>query len=256
MKQAGVWLQRQPTLGIIGIVGIDLEPMPVSTRTQLITQLPKIRRRQALFDQWVAEAAVALQVLSGAAAASRSNPAGRLRSDSPEELSAHEKRHSAGLMRVNHVGEICAQALYRGQALAADRLQTKELLRQAAKEEVDHLVWCQQRLKELSSHVSLFNPIWYAGSFALGLAASKAGERYNLGFMAETERQVEAHLDGHLKTLPQSDERSRKIVVQMRDDEIKHRRTAVQHGGVSLPTPIPSIMTFMSKVMTKSAYRI
>ena len=218
--------------------------------------MPKMRRRQTLLDQWVGEAAVALQVLSGAAVASRSNPAGRVPLDAPEELTDQDRRHSAGLMRVNHVGEICAQALYRGQALAADRLETNELLRQAAKEEVDHLVWCQQRLKELNSRVSVLNPLWYAGSFALGLAASKAGERYNLGFMAETERQVEAHLDKHLKTLPDADERSRKIVTQMRDDEIKHRRAAVQHGGISLPAPIPSIMKFMSKIMTKSAYHV
>lgn len=232
----------------------------MSTQTPLNTHVPKIRRRNALFDRWVGEAAVALQVLTGASVASRPNPAGRNPSDvpkdAPDELAAHEKRHAAGLMRVNHVGEICAQALYRGQAIGADRQETKELLREAAKEEVDHLVWCQQRLKELHSHASFLNPIWYASSFALGLVASKAGERYNLGFMAETERQVEAHLDGHLKALPHADVRSRKIVTQMRDDEIKHRRTAMQHGGVSLPAPVPSIMTFISKVMTKSAYHI
>ncbi|WP_369810233.1 2-polyprenyl-3-methyl-6-methoxy-1,4-benzoquinone monooxygenase [Orrella daihaiensis] len=215
-----------------------------------------MRRREGLFDQLIGEASVALQVLSGAAVASRPNPAGRRLPEEPESLNQAERRHAAGLMRINHVGEICAQALYRGQALAVERQQTKELLREAAREEVDHLVWCQDRLKELNSRVSLLNPIWYAGSFMLGLAASRAGERYNLGFMAETERQVEAHLDGHLKSLPEGDGRSRKIVTQMRDDEIKHRRTAQKHGGVELPFPVPSVMKFMSKVMTKSVYYV
>jgi ubiquinone biosynthesis monooxygenase Coq7 len=159
-------------------------------------------------------------------------------------------------MRINHVGEVCAQALYRGQALAVDREQTKALLREAAREEVDHLVWCQDRLKEVNSRVSFLNPLWYAGSFTLGLIASRAGERYNLGFMAETERQVEAHLNDHLKSLPQDDQRSRKIITQMRDDEIEHRRTAQRHGGVDLPFPVPNVMKIMSKVMTKSAYYI
>ena len=213
-------------------------------------------RRVGFFDQLIGEASVALQVLSGAAIASRPNPAGRLSADTAESLTPWQRRHAAGLMRINHVGEICAQALYRGQALAVERQQTKELLREAAREEVDHLVWCQERLKELNSRTSLLSPVWYAGSFALGLAASRAGERYNLGFMAETERQVEAHLNGHLKSLPEGDERSRKIVTQMRDDEIEHRRTAQKHGGVELPFPVPSVMKFMSKVMTKSVYYI
>lgn len=216
----------------------------------------KLRRRQGPLDQLIGEAAVAIEVLSCAAVASRPNPAGPRGGEDSAALAAHEQRHAAGLMRINHVGEICAQALYRGQALVAGREQTKELLREAAREEVDHLVWCQQRLKELNSRVSLLNPVWYAGSFALGVIASRAGERYNLGFMAETERQVEAHLDGHLKSLPEGDERSRKIVTQMRDDEIKHRRTAQQHGGVDLPFPVPSLMKLMSKVMTKTVYYV
>ncbi len=215
-----------------------------------------MRRSEGLLDQIIGEASVALQVLSGAAVASRPNPAGRISSEAPESLTPPQQRHVAGLMRINHVGEVCAQALYRGQALAVEREQTKALLRKAAREEVDHLVWCQDRLKEVNSRVSLFNPVWYAGSFALGLIASRAGERYNLGFMAETERQVEAHLNDHLKLLPQGDERSRKIITQMRDDEIEHRRTAQRHGGVELPFPIPSVMKLISKVMTKSAYYI
>jgi len=215
-----------------------------------------MRRREGLLDNLIGEASVALQVLSGVSVASRPNPAGKPSVDEPESLKPDQQRHSAGLMRINHVGEVCAQALYRGQAVAVEREQTKAILREAAREEVDHLVWCQQRLKELNSRVSLLNPVWYAGSFALGVVASRAGERYNLGFMAETERQVEAHLNGHLKTLPPDDQRSRHIITQMRDDEIRHRRTAQQHGGQDLPFPIPSIMKFMSKVMTKSVYYI
>jgi len=168
----------------------------------------------------------------------------------------HEQRHAAGLMRVNHVGEVCAQALYRGQATACKREQTRELLRDAAREETDHLVWCDTRLQELNSRPSLLNPVWYATSFALGVLASRAGEKYNLGFMAEIERQVEAHLESHLKKLPLQDTRSREIVVQMRDDEVKHRKTAQRHGATALPAPIPSFMKFISKVMTKTAYRI
>ncbi len=216
----------------------------------------QFHRRAGAFDQIIGEAAVALRVLSGVASPSRPSPAADLPAQTLPELTEQQKRHAAGLMRVNHVGEVCAQALYRGQALAAKRPQTRQLLQEAAREEVDHLVWCQQRLKELGARVSLLNPLWYAGSLGLGLLASRAGEKYNLGFMAETERQVEAHLDGHLKSLPAADERSRAIVRQMRDDEIKHRRSAVKQGGVDLPSPIPNIMKIMSKVMTKSAYNL
>lgn len=224
--------------------------------TAKIKSVTPFRRRQGLMDRLVGEVAVAVQVLSGVATASRAYPPGRQIEPGEETMTADEQSHAAGLMRVNHVGEVCAQALYRGQGLAGVRDETRALLREAAHEEVDHLVWCSQRLQELSSRPSLLNPIWYLGSFTLGVLASRAGERYNLGFMAETERQVEAHLAQHLKTLPVGDERSRQVVVQMRDDEIRHRKTAQQHGAVSLPAPIPAIMTFVSKVMTKSAYRI
>lgn len=212
------------------------------------------RRRVGLLDPLVGELAVALQVLSGAATASRPNPAGA--NAGAESLGESERRHAAGLMRVNHVGEVCAQALYRGQALACRHAQTEALLLDAAREEVDHLAWCAQRLRELDSRPSLLNPFWYAGSLALGLLASRAGEAYNLGFMAETEKQVEAHLNDHLRLLPEADTRSRRIVGQMRDDEIKHRKTAQKAGAASLPDPLPSLMKFMSKVMTKSAYVI
>lgn len=216
----------------------------------------RLRRHHTPFEKLIGEVAAALQVVSGVAHAARPNPAGDFNETEDEALSQYEKRHSAGLMRVNHVGEVCAQALYRGQAFVAKREPTRQMLMESATEEVDHLVWCDQRLRELGSRVSFLNPVWYAGSFALGLVASLTPERYNLGFMAETERQVEAHLDGHLKELPAQDSRSRKIVVQMRDDEIKHRKTAQRHGAARLPDPVPSLMKLTSRLMTSSSYWI
>lgn len=216
----------------------------------------RLRRHDSLLEKLVRECAAALQVVSGVAHAGRPNPAGVADAFEDESLTHQEKRHSAGLMRVNHVGEICAQALYRGQAFAAKREVTRQMLLESAAEEVDHLVWCDQRLQELGSRTSLLNPVWYLGSFAMGLAASLAPERYNLGFMAETERQVEAHLNGHLKELSAEDQRSRRIVVQMRDDEIKHRKTAQRHGAARLPEPIAGMMKLTSRMMTSSAYWI
>ena len=213
-----------------------------------------IRRRYSPFERVVGEVAAALTVLSGTAQANRPNPAGPMTEEADAGLRDFDRRHAAGLMRVNHVGEICAQALYRGQAFMAKREPTRNLLQEAASEEVDHLVWCEDRLKELDSRTSYLKPFWYAGSFAMGLAASAASERYNLGFMAETERQVEAHLDQHLEELPVNDERSRKIVEQMRDDEVEHRKTAQRHGAARLMDPIPSLMKLTSRVMTSTAY--
>ncbi|MER1939314.1 MULTISPECIES: 2-polyprenyl-3-methyl-6-methoxy-1,4-benzoquinone monooxygenase [unclassified Castellaniella] len=213
------------------------------------------QRRPTLLDQLLAEGGRALQVLDGSVPHDRAYPAGPAKPDEPA-LSPDESRHSAGLMRVNHVGEICAQALYRGQALLCRDESIRAVLYQAAAEEVDHLAWCRQRLNELQSRPSILNPLWYAGSFGLGLAASRAGVPHNLGFMAETERQVEEHLDGHLSTLPEHDHRSRQVVTQMRDDEIGHRATAEHHGAVPLPAPVRWAMRLMSKVMTTSAYRI
>ena len=223
------------------------------------TTLPKsgpvsLRRRHGPLDALLAETDRALRVLSGSASAGRAYPA--TAQELPQSLSVQEKRHAAGLMRVNHVGEVCAQALYRGQASVCKEPGPRALLLNAAAEEVDHLVWCNARLNELGSRPSLLNPVWYAGSFALGVMASVAGVPRNLGFMAETEKQVEAHLDEHLRTLPVQDERSRQIVQKMKDDEAQHRASAEQAGGVPLPAPVKMAMRAMSKVMTTTAYWI
>ncbi len=217
---------------------------------------PSFRRRTGLFDALIGEIDVALNVLSGHAHAGRPYPAASCDADADQVLTDSEKQHSAGLMRVNHVGEVCAQALYRGQALGCKSAPTIAIFREAAEEETDHLAWCEHRLKELKSRPSYLNPVWYAGAFAMGLAASQLGVARNLGFMAETEQQVEAHLEAHLIDLPAQDQRSRTIVVQMRDDEIKHRKTAQNHGGVAMAKPIRRLMTLVSKVMTKTAYQI
>jgi ubiquinone biosynthesis monooxygenase Coq7 len=224
----------------------------------LPSQQPAARfvRRHSWLDPLIAEVDVALQVLAGVSTAARTNPAGPLISGQDEVQDLHQKKHAAGLMRINQVGEVCAQALYRGQAAVCRDPDTVELLREAASEEIDHLAWCNQRLKELHSHPSVLNPLWYAGSFALGLLAGRAGVARSLGFMAETERQVEAHLEDHLKRLPEEDARSRRIVEQMKRDEAGHRMTAEAHGATALPAPVRGLMTWMSKIMTTAAYRI
>lgn len=172
------------------------------------------------------------------------------------ELSEAEKRHAAGLMRVNHSGEVCAQALYQGQALTARNPEAARALLEASDEETEHLAWCERRLHELGSHKSLLNPLWYAGSFALGAVAGALGDKWNLGFLAETERQVEGHLDGHLSSLPESDAKSRAVVEQMKADEIKHAETAIAHGGAELPEPVKQAMRLTSKILTFAAYRV
>lgn len=161
-----------------------------------------------------------------------------------------------GLMRVNHCGEICAQALYQGQALTSRDPAIRDALRSAADEETEHLAWTEQRIAELGGRKSLLNPLWYAGSLTLGLVAGALGDKLSLGFLAETERQVEAHLDGHLVSLPEDDLRSRAIVDQMRLDEIQHAETAVRYGATELPTPVKKAMKLMAKVMTGTAYRL
>ena len=166
------------------------------------------------------------------------------------------RRHAAGLMRVNHAGEIAAQGLYQGQALTARHPETEAALRHAAAEEGDHLAWCRDRLDELGSRPSLLNPLWYAGSVTIGALAGLFGDRTSLGFMAETERQVEGHLADHLDRLPADDQRSRAIVEQMQVDEIGHGRAAIEAGATTLPEPVPRLMRFAARIMTGTAYWI
>src|SRR5471032_693430 len=171
-------------------------------------------------------------------------------------LSAEEKALSAALMRVNHVGEVCAQALYQAQKLATESTALKRGFEDAAREEEDHLAWTMQRLRDLDSRPSLLNPLWYTGSLALGFIAGRFGDRVSLGFMAETERQVEKHLDSHMTSLPVNDRASRAIVEQMRTDEAAHAVAAINAGGVELPFPVRALMRATSKVMTRTAYYI
>lgn len=184
---------------------------------------------------------------------SRRNPADA----EPEiELDATERDHTARLMRINHTGEVCAQGLYQGQALAARDPVVRESMEQSAAEENDHLAWCEQRVEELGGRLSLLNPLWYAGSFALGAAAGVAGDRWSLGFVAETEQQVEGHLDEHLEQLAPEDVKTRVILEQMKTDEIQHGQKAMDHGGTQLPLPIRAAMKLTAKVMTKTVYRL
>jgi 3-demethoxyubiquinol 3-hydroxylase len=171
-------------------------------------------------------------------------------------LSESEKKHAAGLMRVNHAGEVAAQALYAGQSLFARTPEMKSLLDHAAKEEQDHLAWTHARLDELGARPSVLNPLWYAGAFALGAASAAFGDKASLGFLKATENQVEAHLTDHLSSLPENDLRSREIVQAMREDEAQHAQTAVDHGAQVLPMPIQKVMALTAKVMTTTAYRL
>ena len=193
----------------------------------------------------------ALRTLSGTAISVRPNPAANLEE---AELTPDERSHAAALMRVNHTGEVCAQALYQAQALAARDAIASKRLKQAAREEEEHLAWTQQRLSELGGRTSLANPFWYAGSFAIGLAAGMAGDRVNLGFVVETERQVEEHLTAHMDRLPAADARSRAIVVAMRDDEMRHGAAARDAGADELPMPIRVLMRATARLMTVTAY--
>jgi 3-demethoxyubiquinol 3-hydroxylase len=203
-------------------------------------------------DDIIASFDRALRTLTGTVIPQRPYPA----EDRPEApLSPEEKRHAAGLMRVNHTGEICAQALYSAQALVARDPEIKRGFASAASEEQDHLAWTMQRLEELGARPSHANPVWYAGSFVIGLAASLAGDRRNLGFVVETERQVEQHLDEHLAELPQGDARSRAIVATMREDEARHGESARDAGATDLPGPVRALMRATAKLMTVTAYR-
>lgn len=207
----------------------------------------------ALVDELIGGFDRALRAIAGVQGQRRPSPAAAVPEEEP--LTEAERAHSAALMRVNHVGEICAQALYEGQALAA-RAGTREALLEAAAEERDHLAWCAGRIRELGGRTSILNPLWYAGSFALGAAASAFGDRWNFAFLAETERQVEEHLTGHLGELSPNDRKTRRIVESMREDEARHREMALRFGAAELPLPLRTGMRLMSKVMTSVAYRI
>lgn len=202
-------------------------------------------------DRFIIEFDKALRAVFTEARSQRPVPGAAI----PEaEMSDAERRHAAGLMRVNHCGEICAQALYQGQALTADDVTIQGALNQAAAEETEHLAWTERRLAELGSRKSVLNPLWYVGSLSLGMLAGRLGNRWNLGFLAETERQVEAHLDGHLDRLPPQDQRSAAILAQMKADEICHAQTAVKLGAAELPGPVKAAMKAASRVMTRTAY--
>ena len=207
-----------------------------------------------LSDRLITEFDTALKSISGGANSVRSIP--KNEDHGKTTLSETERAHAAGLMRVNHVGEVCAQALYQSQKLLARDPQIQEMLNHSAQEEMDHLAWCETRLKELGSHTSYLNPFWYAGSFAIGLLAGLTGDQWSLGFVAETEKQVENHLQSHLETLPENDQQSRAIVQQMRLDEIEHGKEAIDAGGVVLPPVIQKLMQASSKFMTSTAYKI
>ena len=194
-----------------------------------------------------------VRTLLAPAHSARPDPAGSVIEG---ELTLSERSLAAALMRVNHTGEICAQALYQGQALTARDVSARAALEQAAAEETDHLAWTQQRIQELGGRASLLNPLWYAGSFALGAAAGLLGDKWNMGFLAETERQVEGHLEGHLDRLPPQDGKSRAIVDQMKSDEARHARTAGEFGAAELPQPVKLAMKLGSRVMTRSSFWI
>ncbi len=211
-------------------------------------------RRFSPLDHLVINIDRALRTVAGKPAVTgRPNPS----TGTPEsELSKTERSHIAGLMRINHSGEVAAQALYQGQSLTAKLPEVRDAMEHAAEEENDHLEWCENRLHELDDHTSLLKPFWYAHSFAIGALAGAIGDKWSLGFVAETERQVVHHLDQHLAQLPAQDARSRAILEQMREDESHHATAAVDAGGAELPTPIKKLMALTSKVMTKTSYRI
>lgn len=208
-----------------------------------------MKTRFGLLDSLIIAADEALRTLSGSGLASRPSPA----RDLPETAHAGE---AAKLMRVNHTGEVCAQALYSGQSLFARDDRVREALRGAAAEERDHLAWCRKRLDELDSRPSFLDPIWYVGSFGVGMLSGAAGDRWSLGFLAETEAQVEKHLEGHLQRLAPDDSRSRAVVEQMRDDESRHGSVGRALGGEELPLPLRAAMRAASRVMTRTAYWI
>ena len=204
-------------------------------------------------DGWIAEFDRTLRTIFASARGKRPMPG---QGAAECHLSEAERQHVVGLMRVNHCGEICAQALYQGQALTSRRPEVQAALRQAGEEETEHLAWTEQRITELGGRKSLLNPLWYAGALSMGVLAGRMGEKWNLGFLAETERQVEAHLQGHLGRVPPQDARSLQIIAQMQQDEARHADTAVRLGAAELPAPVKLAMRLAAKVMTRTAYYV
>ena len=210
------------------------------------------KRQLTPLDRLLASANNALRIVAA--------PAGRSARTSPAkhildtDLSDPQKRHAAGLMRVNHAGEVAAQALYQGHAAVARDRDIEEQMQHAADEEFDHLAWCEERINELGEDVSKLSPVWYAGAFAIGAASGILGDKWSLGFIAETERQVCEHLDSHLEGLPPEDAKSRAIVERMRDEELEHGQNAIDAGAAELPQPVKRLMQMTAKVMTKTAY--
>ena len=216
-------------------------------------------RHLSPFDKFIQNADLALRTLiPGAANQQRPSPA-QTSADiaaSHYELDDNERKHAAGLMRINHTGEVCAQALYQGQALTAKLPEVRESMNEAAAEEIDHLVWCEDRITQLGSHTSVLNPAFYGLSFGIGAIAGAISDKVSLGFVAETERQVCKHLSEHMTSLPTQDSKSKAILLQMLDDEAKHATAALDAGGYKFPLPIRFAMTGLSKIMTKSVYKI
>ena len=211
-------------------------------------------RQLTPLDRLLAGANNALRTIAAPAGRpARKNPAGDI---DETDLSDKQKTHAAGLMRVNHAGEVAAQALYQGHAMVARDPNIEQQMQRAANEEFDHLAWCEQRLTELGSRPSVLSPIWYSGAFAIGAASGILGDKWSLGFIAETEKQVCAHLESHLEEVPDNDDKSRAIVTQMRDEEEEHGENAIEAGAAELPAPLQRLMQLTAKVMTNTAYRL
>jgi ubiquinone biosynthesis monooxygenase Coq7 len=211
-------------------------------------------RQLSPLDRLIEGADTVLRTLNPSASqAQRESPA---REESDTELDSDQRKHVAGLMRINHTGEVCAQALYQGQALTAKLPEVRQEMENAAREEVDHLVWCEERLQQLGSHTSHLNPVFYGLSFLLGAAAGVAGDKYSLGFVAATEERVCQHLREHLEKLPEDDIKSRRILEQMLEDEQQHGDLAREAGGTDFPEPVKKAMTAISRLMTESTYRV
>lgn len=213
-------------------------------------------RQLTIVDQFLTQVDMAVRTVFPPEHRSCKRMSPGLMANNTAPLNADEERHVAGLMRVNHAGEVCAQALYQGQALTAQLTRVKEQMMEAAAEEIDHLAWCEQRLSELHSQPSVLNAFWYGGSFMLGALAGLAGDRWSLGFVAETERQVTAHLQRHLNNIPEQDMKTCAILTQMQDDEARHAEVALEAGAAELPSIVKQLMGCVSTWLTYSSYRI